>query len=47
MKRIKKIGYTMNDIYGQTGIEYIFEPYLKGKNGIRQIDMSVDRKYCK
>ncbi|MCI9365110.1 MAG: hypothetical protein HFJ54_00250 [Clostridia bacterium] len=32
----------MNDIYGQTGIEYVFEPYLKGKNGIKQIDMSVD-----
>lgn len=32
----------MNDIYGQEGIEYVFEPYLKGKNGIRQIDMSVD-----
>ena len=38
----KDNGYTMNDIYGQTGIEYVFEPYLKGKNGIRQIDMSVD-----
>ena len=38
----KDKGYTMNDIYGQTGIEYVFEPYLKGTNGIRQIDMSVD-----
>ena len=38
----KEKGYTMNDIYGQTGIEYVFEPYLKGTNGIRQIDMSVD-----
>lgn len=27
---------------GQTGIEYIFEDYLKGKNGTKQIDMSVD-----
>lgn len=32
----------MNDIYGQAGIEYVFEDYLKGKNGIKQIDMSVD-----
>lgn len=32
----------MNDLYGQNGIEYVFEPYLKGKNGIKQIDMSVD-----
>lgn len=38
----KDKGYTMNDIYGQTGIEYVFEPYLKGKNGIKQIDMSVN-----
>lgn len=32
----------MNDIYGQTGIEYVFENYLKGENGVKQIDMSVD-----
>lgn len=41
-KENKDKGYTMNDIYGQTGIEYIFEPYLKGTNGVKQIDMSVD-----
>ncbi len=34
--------YDPNDIIGRTGIEYIFEPYLKGKNGIKQIDMAVD-----
>lgn len=38
----KDKGYLMSDIYGQTGIEYVFESYLKGKNGIKQIDMSVD-----
>ena len=38
----KDDGYTMNDLYGQNGIEYVFEKYLKGKNGIKQIDMSVD-----
>lgn len=32
----------MNDIYGQTGVEYVFESYLKGTNGVKQIDMSVD-----
>lgn len=41
-KANKDQGYTMNDIYGQTGIEYAFEPFLKGKDGERQIDMSVD-----
>ena len=32
----------MNDFYGQSGVEYVFENYLKGQNGIKQIDMSVD-----
>ena len=36
-------GYDLNDTIGKIGIEYIFEPYLKGKNGIKQIDMAVDR----
>ena len=34
--------YGMNDIIGKMGIEYIMEDYLKGKNGIKQIDMAVD-----
>lgn len=35
-------GYDLNDTIGKIGIEYIFEPYLRGKDGIKQIDMSVD-----
>ena len=35
-------GYDLNDSIGKIGIEYIFEPYLRGKDGIKQIDMSVD-----
>ena len=35
-------GYSLNDRIGKIGIEYIFEPYLKGKDGIKQIDMAVD-----
>lgn len=35
-------GYTMNDYIGKTGIEYVFEPYLRGKNGKKQTDMSID-----
>mgnify|MGYP001625176757 CR=1 FL=1 len=38
----RKEYYTSNDIIGKTGIENIFEEYLKGKNGTRQIDMDVD-----
>lgn len=34
--------YGLNDIIGKIGIEYIMEDYLKGKNGIKQIDMAVD-----
>lgn len=34
--------YNMNDLIGKTGIQYVFEEFLKGKNGIRQIDMDID-----
>ncbi len=35
-------GYDENSIIGKTGIQYVFEKYLKGENGIRQIDMDVN-----
>lgn len=38
----KKDTYDINDIIGRTGIEDIFEKYLKGENGTKQIDMGVD-----
>lgn len=38
----KKDEYNQNDIIGKTGIEAVFEKYLKGKNGTKQIDMNVD-----
>ena len=38
----RKDNYSQNDIIGKTGIEYVFEEYLKGKNGTKQIDMAVD-----
>ena len=34
--------YDQNDIIGKDGIEYTFEKYLKGRNGVKQIDMAVD-----
>lgn len=34
--------YNQNDIIGKAGIEYVFEKYLKGTDGIKQIDMNVD-----
>ena len=38
----KKDTYDQNDIIGKTGIEALFEEYLRGKNGTKQIDMAVD-----
>jgi len=35
-------GYSMNDYIGKTGIEYVFESYLRGKNGKKQTDMSIE-----
>lgn len=40
----KEDTYDMNDLVGKTGIQYVFEDILKGKNGIRQIDMDIDGK---
>ena len=34
--------YDQHDIIGKDGIEYTFEKYLKGQNGVKQIDMAVD-----
>lgn len=38
----KDNGYTLSDYYGKSGIERIAEKYLKGTDGIKQIDMAVD-----
>lgn len=38
----KEDTYSMNDLIGKTGIQYVFEDLLKGENGIRQIDMDID-----
>ena len=38
----KKDRYDMDDIIGKTGIEYLFEDYLKGQDGEKQVDMAVD-----
>ena len=34
--------YDINDYIGKTGLEYTFEKYLRGTNGIKQIDMDVN-----
>ncbi len=34
--------YNQDDIIGRTGVESLFEDFLKGQNGEKQIDMAVD-----
>ena len=34
--------YNSDEIIGKTGIQYVFEKYLRGTNGKRQIDMDVN-----
>ena len=40
--KTRKETYDQDDIIGKNGIESAFEEYLKGKDGIKQLDMSVD-----
>lgn len=35
-------GYEISDYIGKTGIESVFEKYLKGQDGLKQIDMSIE-----
>ena len=38
----KNEGYDLDDYIGKTGIEYVCEKYLKGIDGLKQTDMSID-----
>ena len=38
----KNNSYDQNDVIGRTGIEQAFEKYLRGTDGIKQVDISVD-----
>ena len=38
----KNEGYSMNDYIGKAGIESLFEKYLKGENGKKQTDMTIN-----
>ena len=35
-------GYALDDYIGKTGIEYVCEKYLKGIDGLKQTDMSIE-----
>jgi len=38
----KKDIYDIDDVVGKTGIEYVFEEFLRGEDGEKQVEMSVD-----
>lgn len=38
----RKDTYRNDDVIGKNGVQYVLEDYLKGTDGIRQIDMAVD-----
>lgn len=38
----RKDTYAADDYIGKSGIEYVFEEYLRGEDGVKQIDMDVD-----
>lgn len=40
-KYVTEKGYSPNDIIGKTGIEESFEDYLKGKDGIKKVEVDV------
>jgi len=35
-------GYSLKDYIGKSGIEYTFEKFLRGEDGIKQTDMSIE-----
>lgn len=41
-KQRKDQGYSANDYIGKSGLEYVLEEYLRGENGVKQIDMAVN-----
>jgi penicillin-binding protein 2 len=38
----KAEGYSLNDLIGKTGIEYKVESFLRGKNGLRQLEVDTN-----
>lgn len=40
-EKLKDKGYSSNDIIGQTGIEVVAEEYLRGKDGIKRVEVDT------
>ncbi|MDI3534238.1 MAG: penicillin-binding protein 2 [Thermosediminibacterales bacterium] len=43
----KDEGYRLGDFIGKTGLEKVLEPYLKGKNGGRQVEVTAKGDYIR
>ena len=41
-EKLKSKGYGINDIIGKDGLEKVLEPYLKGRDGYRNVSMEDD-----
>lgn len=40
----KNEGYFMNDLYGQNGLELMYESYLRGEHGARQVEVDASSR---
>lgn len=40
----KDEGYLMNDLFGQNGLEKVYEKYLRGENGARQVEVDASSR---
>ncbi|WP_031513162.1 penicillin-binding protein 2 [Desulfofalx alkaliphila] len=41
LKENEEKGYRLGDMYGQTGLEYMYEEYLRGTPGARQVEVDA------
>jgi len=41
LERLKDKGYQMGDMYGQAGLENVYDQYLRGENGARLMEVDV------
>ncbi|SHE53021.1 peptidoglycan glycosyltransferase [Desulforamulus putei DSM 12395] len=44
LKRNQDKGYRLGDMYGQDGLENAFEPYLRGQDGARQVEVDAQAR---
>ncbi|GAB6158220.1 penicillin-binding protein 2 [Desulfotomaculum varum] len=44
LKKNQDKGYRLGDMYGQDGLENAFEPYLRGQDGARQVEVDAQAR---